>query len=64
VTSRDDARRAAPVPTDPDRPRGAPRPPLADVGAPGAGFTRRTVWLIVGLLVFAAACSAVILLVR
>jgi len=61
VTSRDDARRAAPVPAEPHRPTGAGRPPAGDVGAPGSGFTRRTVLLIVGLLVFAAGCAAVIL---
>ena len=60
MTSRDDTRNAAPVPAEPHRPTGV-RPPAADVGAPGSGFTRRTVLLIVGLLVFAAGCAAVIL---
>jgi hypothetical protein len=62
VTSRGDAPRADRTPGVPGRGDRAARPVPAAAGGIGWGFTRRTVLLIVGLLVFAAGCAAVILI--
>jgi hypothetical protein len=61
VTSGSDSRRGGDIPATPGRSTDAGRSPGADSGPAAMGFTRATVLLIVGLLVFAACCAVVIL---